>query len=413
MKSYNKILAIVVFFLISTFVITNIAVINIGNDNNGRPYRVEISRLADCIEKEGFESIDLVNCSYVTSVVCEGDNKAGFYNTDSDYVILKINGELYRFDYENSEKYDMNLLVTVNIVLIIISIGVISVLIYVKLKILKPFEELKDVPYELSKGNLAIHVKEEKNRFFGRFVWGVDLLRENIEQQKIRETELRKEKRTMLLSLSHDIKTPLSAIKLYSKALSKNLYKDKEKQLEIAENINEKTEEIERLISQIITTSKDDFSEIEVDMGEFYLSELVNKIFSYYKEKMLLSHIEFKIGIFTDCIIKGDLHRSIEVIQNLIENSIKYGDGTNIILDFAEEDNCMLISVVNMGCDLPENEILHIFDCFYRGSNSKNKSGSGLGLHICKKLMHKMNGDIFAELNGDTISVTVVFNKAN
>ena len=162
-----------------------------------------------------------------------------------------------------------------------------------------------------------------------------------------------------------------------------------------------------------LTTSKDDFSEIEVDMGEFYLSELVNKIFSYYKEKMLLSHIEFKIGIFTDCIIKGDLNRSIEVIQNLIENSIKYGDGTNIILDFAEEDNCMLISVVNMGCDLPENEILHIFDCFYRGSNSKNKSGSGLGLHICKKLMHKMNGDIFAELNGDTISVTVVFNKAN
>ena len=64
------------------------------------------------------------------------------------------------------------------------------------------------------------------------------------------------------------------------------------------------------------------------------------------------------------------------------------------------------------GCDLPENEIFYIFDCFYRGTNSKNKGGSGLGLHICKSLMHKMNGDIFAEIYDGVMSVTLVFNKA-
>ena len=107
-------------------------------------------------------------------------------------------------------------------------------------------------------------------------------------------------------------------------------------------------------------------------------------------------HLEIGMG-------KGDF---------IIENALKYGDGQMIFVEFADEENCKLVSVKNTGCDLPENEILSIFDCFYRGTNSKNKGGSGLGLHICKSLMHKMNGDIFAEISGDVMAVTLVFNKA-
>ena len=101
---------------------------------------------------------------------------------------------------------------------------VIAVILYIKFRILAPIERLTDVPYELSKGILTAPVKETKNHFFGRFIWGVDMLRENIEQQKKRELDLQKDNKILLLSLSHDIKTPLSAIKLYAKALSKGLY---------------------------------------------------------------------------------------------------------------------------------------------------------------------------------------------
>lgn len=76
-------------------------------------------------------------------------------------------------------------------------------------------------------------VKEDKSRFFGRFIWGVDLLRENMEQQKQRELDLQRDKKMLLLSLSHDIKTPLSAIKLYSKALSKGLYDGERNRLKL------------------------------------------------------------------------------------------------------------------------------------------------------------------------------------
>ena len=239
-------------------------------------------------------------------------------------------------------------------------------------------------------------MQENKSRFFGRFVWGMDLLREKLEQQKIEELQLQKEKKTLILSLSHDIKTPLSAIKLYAKALSKGLYEDKEKQLEIAENINIKTDEIENYISQIMKASKEDFLSLEVNNKEFYLSEVMNEIEAYYADKLKLLSTDFTLADYTHCLLAGDKERMVEVLQNVLENAVKYGDGKFIKIDFSDEENCRLITISNSGCTLSDNELPHIFDSFWRGSNTGNNSGSGLGLYICRQLMNKMNGDIFA-----------------
>lgn len=105
------------------------------------------------------------------------------------------------------------------------------------------------------------------------FICGIDMLRENIEHQKENELNLQRDKKMLLLSLSHDIKTPLSAIKLYSKALSKGLYANNEKQIEIAESINAKADEIESYVCQIITASREEFLSLDVQSGEFHLSE--------------------------------------------------------------------------------------------------------------------------------------------
>jgi signal transduction histidine kinase len=285
-------------------------------------------------------------------------------------------------------------------------------MLYIKYAILVPFERLSSLPYELSKGNLTMQVKETKNRFFGKFLWGIDILRENIEQQKQRELEMQKEKKTLLVSLSHDIKTPLSAIKLYSTALSKNLYSDAEKQHEIAENINEKVDEIEGYVSQIITASREDFLSLEVDMGEFYLSELIEKITGYYREKLALTKTDFNVRKYKNCLLLGDLSRSVEVLQNIMENALKYGDGRSVELIFPEDDECVQIALRNRGCTLSKDDLPHIFESFWRGANAKNIGGSGLGLYICRQLMCKMNGEIFAEIDNDIITVTAVFARA-
>ncbi len=408
MKAFNRISALVVMVIAAVFVIANISLLA-GDYELGRPHRVEVNRLVREIENSGIETVTLENCEYVTGVVKGGDD---FYNVDSDYIIREINGELYRFDYNAVGDADRaGMIVTVNVFLGVMTFLIIAVLIYIKCKILKPFENLINVPYELSRGNLTAPVKETKNRFFGRFIWGVDMLRENMEQQKERELGLQRDKKMLLLSLSHDIKTPLSAIKLYSKALSKGLYDSREKQNEIAENIGTKADEIEGYVSQIITASREDFLSFDVSMGEFYLSELVNKIALYYTEKLALIKTDFHVGQYSDCIICGDADRSVEVIQNVMENAVKYGDGNNIGISFSEEDGCILVTVSNSGCTLAESELTHIFESFWRGENAENQKGSGLGLYICRQLMNKMNGEIFAEINDGNMCVTAVFMK--
>ena len=409
MKAFNKIFAAVIAVIIALFTVANVILLT-DSIEGGRPYRIEISRLVREIEKNGYDCIDLTECDYVMSVT---EYSEDFYSTDSDNIIREIDGKLYRFDYKTDRSSDKGkLIMTVNVILGLMTAAIIAIMLYIKLKILRPFEKLSDVPYELSKGNLTAPVKETKNRFFGRFVWGVDMLRENMEQQKERELNLQRDKKMLLLSLSHDIKTPLSAIKLYSKALSKGLYANPEKQLEIAESIGAKADEIENYVSQIITASREDFLSLDVNAGEFYLSELVTNVKQYYTEKLALIKTDFTVESYTDCLINGDLNRSVEVLQNVVENAIKYGDGNKIAISFSAEEDCILITVSNSGCSLSDADLPHIFESFWRGWNAENEKGSGLGLYICRQLMHKMNGEIFAEINNGFMCVTAVFVKA-
>ncbi|NBI60127.1 sensor histidine kinase [Lachnospiraceae bacterium] len=407
MKAFNRIFSAVTVAIILLFAVVNM-ILAADKTDGSRPYRVEISRLVREIETNG--SADMSECVYVTTIERYGEK---FYSTDSDYVIYEINGELYRFDYRtNGDSNKVFLAGIVNAVLGAMAILFIAVMLYIKFAILVPFERLSNIPYELSKGNLTTPIKETKNRFFGNFLWGIDILRENIEQQKQRELEMQKEKKTLLLSLSHDIKTPLSVIKLYSAALSRNLYSDTEKQQKIAENITEKADEIEGYVSQIITASREEFLSLEVNIGEFYLSELVEKITGYYREKLALIKTDFNVGKYKNCLLSGDLNRSVEVLQNIMENAIKYGDGRRMELIFSEADECVQIAIMNGGCTLGRDDLPHIFESFWRGANTENIRGSGLGLYICRQLMRKMNGEIFAEIADDIITVTAVFAKA-
>lgn len=414
MKTYNKILVAVVVIIIAVFTVCNICILSFNEGNSGREYRVEAERVANQIEQSGYDSLKLSEYNTITSVevLSDGDEK-NFFETDSDYLIKKINGRLYRIEYRSQgNDFKHSIIVQVNFFLLIMSVIIIVVMLFIRQKVLKSFDELKDVPYELSKGNLTIPMKENKSRFFGKFVWGVNLLRENMEQQKKRELDLQKEKKTLVLSISHDIKTPLSAIKLYAKALSKGLYKDTKKQMEIFNNINAKADEIEDFVSEIIKASSEDFLNFEVNVGEFYLSQAASNIFEYYSEKLGLVKTEFFVGEYSDCILKGDLDRFVEVLQNIIENAIKYGDGHSIEILFDREEDCRLVAVRNSGCTLSDAELPHIFDSFWRGSNVGSNNGSGLGLYICRHLMRKMDGDIFAEIEEGMMCVTTVIREA-
>lgn len=410
MKTYRKLFLAVMGLILLIFIAANIIICHIDLSGNGRPYQVEIERLALGIEEKGYADMDLTDCEYVVRVERVDGS---FRHTDSDHAVREIGGELYRFDYV-SENFGgkRRVIVTVNLMLCMMAAAVFCVLAVVRCQILLPFERLSDVPYELARGNLTVPLREGRSRFFGRFIWGIDLLRENMEERRQRELALQRENKTLLLSLSHDIKTPLSAIRLYADALRKNLYPGREKQAEIAAKINGKAGEIEEYVSRIIAASREDALSLEAENTEFYLSNLMESIRDYYADKLARQKTEFHMAEYGDCLLSGDPDRGVEVLQNIMENAIKYGDGRVIVIEFSEEEDCRLITVKSSGCTLSDTELPHIFDSFWRGANARNLKGSGLGLYICRQLMHKMNGEIFARAEDGSLLVTVVFQMA-
>ena len=168
--------------------------------------------------------------------------------------------------------------------------------------------------------------------------------------------------------------------------------------MEIIDNIGVKVNEIEGFIAEIVKASNDDFISFSVENDEFYIKGVLDQIAEYYAEKMQLNQIDFSVDCSSNCIVYGDSTRAVEVIQNIIENAIKYGDGKSIKVSAKKEEETYVVSIKNTGCTLEKREIAHIFDSFFRGSNVGKENGSGLGLYICRKLMNMMEGEITAKI---------------
>ena len=369
-----------------------------------RDYRVDINRIEQALNAG--ETVDAKDYKSVIRIVHYDDT----YQTNNDYAVINANGELYSIEYKVSSNND-TAIIFMNAGLGLMFLLTAGVLIYVDLKVLKPFNKLSNYSTELAKGNLTSPMKEEKNKNFGKFVWGMDMLRETLETNKKNELKLQKDKKTLILSISHDIKTPLSAIKLYSKALKEGIYETPEKRNDALNGIDKNVKEIEKHVSDIVNASREDFLNLTVENKELYLSDLINKIEILYKEKFAHLHTLFEIAPYDNCLIKGDANRLEEVLQNILENAIKYGDGRYVKMHIDEEEDYKLIYITNSGSSINEEELPHIFDSFYRGSNAENKDGSGLGLYICKSLMHMMGGDIFAKIENNDFNIVTVIKK--
>ena len=391
MRAFRKLcIAVLAIFLILAAVL-NIVLIRQEKAADGM-YRVEAKRLADEIAETG--SYDLENYPYITGVFTADDG--GLYTSDEHYLITKISGTLYRVEYStDSNQHGM---LIINLVLCAVFLMMVGLLLYIYRHIIAPFDRLNEVPQELARGNLAVLIPEEKSRFFGKFTWGVNFLREKIEDDRKKELSMQRDKKLLLLSLSHDIKTPLSAIKLNAKALARGIYSDEEKRRSAAESINARASE--------------DFMSFEVTQGEVFLSQIIMKIYARYAPQLSISGTEFIVHRYDDCILSCDADRLGECLQNLIENAIKYGDGKRIKIGFDKMDGCELITVTNTGCTLEAKELPQIFGSFHRGNNADKIQGNGLGLFICKRLMSLMGGEVYAEIHGDCFSVTLVVKLA-
>ena len=405
MNKFRKTVVLIVVLEILLVMVSNVFFWRFNDSADGMG-KVEAKRVARLIESEGAGNIDVGQYDSIIKIekMSPGDE------VNNDYIVAFHGDEVYRIEYISA--FDHRSLIVLNVCLGLMLLVTVIVLIYIDRKIIKPFNNMTSMTVDLAKGNLTAPIKQEKSKFFGKFIWGMDMLRENLEDSKRKELEYQKEKKTLVLSLSHDIKTPLSAIDLYTKALKEGLYETEEKKTEALDGILRNSDEIKRYAAEISKISREDFLDLRVNAGEVYMDDVINKISSYYSDKLSVIHTKFSVAEHTNCLLHCDADRLVEVLQNFMENAVKYGDGEWIKISFEEEEDCKLICVENSGEAPDETDMQNLFDSFYRGKNAGDVPGSGLGLYICKHLMQKMDGDVFAVAGDKSFRAVAVVKTA-
>lgn len=386
--------------------VCNLFVIQTLKSRDEKAYRVDVAR---CVQELNTgktpEEINLEDYPALTGISIFDAQEI----CNEEYRVEKVQDTLYRFCYRREVKCGN--IWKMNCILGTLWVCTAVFLVMLGRKLVRPFASMEGLATELAKGNLTVPIQAEKSRFFGKFLWSLDMLREKLEDDKLKRLELEKEKKTLLLSLSHDIRTPLSAIDLYTQALEENLYENEEKRQQALDGISRNTEEIRKYVGEISEAAREDFLKLEVNPGEFYLSEMLQALQLYYKDKLAGLHTDFQVESFSDCLLYGDLDRAVEIGQNVLENAIKYGNGKWVRISCSEEEEHSLITIANSGESIEETEMPHIFDAFYRGSNQVGVRGNGLGLYICKELLHKMDGEIYAKTQENEFAMTIVLRK--
>jgi len=236
------------------------------------------------------------------------------------------------------------------------------------------------------------------------------LIREKIEVEKLEE--LNQHKSMFVSTVSHDLKTPLTSIKIFAEMLldnEKTLSVKSKNHLEIIEG---ETDRLTRLINNVLDFSKIEKGVKDYSFREIHFNKIVKDVIELmqYTLKMRGFKLETKLGDFND-LINGDADAITEAIENVISNAIRFStDKKEITISTFSKDNFVCVSVKDNGIGINQSDIEKIFDPFCRTDNAKAKKidGTGLGLSIVKHIVEEHKGKILIESHPDRGSIFIL-----
>jgi PAS domain S-box-containing protein len=209
--------------------------------------------------------------------------------------------------------------------------------------------------------------------------------------------QFQQQKDNFLGIASHELKTPLTSLKLYSQFLEKNLRKQNDdKNADVAKKMDDQINKLTSLVNDLLDVTKIQNGKILLNKSDFDFDELVQEIVT--EQQMSTSH---KIYVDSEKIgnIYGDRHRISQVMSNLIGNAIKYSPDSDKIHISAKatDEDCVLFSVRDFGIGIPADKKDKVFEQYYRVSGSKEHTfpGLGLGLYISSEIIKRSGGRIF------------------
>ncbi len=324
------------------------------------------------------------------------------------YICLAVSdgtrflGTVVMPDPDKSE-YDIirrKLLMAGGVMIAVMLLSVVLYGLYVRRTIVKPFRNMEKFAGKVAAGELDTPIIREKDNMFGAFTESFDIMREELKEARSRENALKIKEREMVASLSHDLKTPITGIKLICELLSVKV--NDSYVMDKVNNIHQKAEQINILVSDLLSSALDELGEMNVECCD-EVSGILHELVAEHDTRSLAREKDIP-----ECIINADRIRLSQVIGNILSNSYKYAD-TPIDVDYRLSGGYLEMSLRDYGSGVPEEEISLITNKFYRGkNNSAGKDGNGLGLYISSELMARMGGELICSCRGQGLTVTLM-----
>ena len=297
---------------------------------------------------------------------------------------------------------------TATLALITLMIALLIVLVSLMLSgyITKPIKTLQVVASRIANGELHQRVETIGNNEISRLGETFNEMSERLESMDAMKSEF-------VSNASHELKTPLSSMKILAQSLIYDEKADKKVYREFLTDINSEMDRLNDIISDLLLLTKIENDDRALNLETMSFSELVNKVVNSLRPIARAKKIRLKLQTSDEIELLGDELKLRIAIVNLIENAIKYTDdkGKVDVRVFRTADNANM-EVKDTGVGIPKSEQVKIFERFYRvdKARARNTGGTGLGLHISDRVVRLHGGTISvksANGKGATFTLTI------
>ncbi len=261
---------------------------------------------------------------------------------------------------------------------------------YIGLRIIRPFEKLSVFAERIAKGDFDLPLNYERGNYFGKFTWAFDSMRREIIKARACEKEAVENNKTVIATLSHDIKTPVASIRAYAEGLEAGLDSTPEKRQKYLSVIMSKCDEVARLTDDMFLHSLSDLDKLKMNSERLEFCGFAERAVTEIGEEY--GDVRFQKPDFT-AYVNCDKNRFTQIFGNIITNARKYAK-TDIDVSLALEGKEVAIRFRDYGEGIPDQDIPFIFGKFYRGKNCGGEQGSGLGLYIVKYVAEQSGGRV-------------------
>lgn len=276
---------------------------------------------------------------------------------------------------------------------------------------------LSDAAQHIAHGDFSVRLELEGNDEIAVLTRSFNSMAQDLEQVEEQKRQLEQTRRDLIAWVSHDLRTPLTSMRVMLEALADGIITDEETQTRYVKNTLTEIEHLSHLINDLFELAKLDVGGIQIDTYPTPIRDLLSDTIGGLMAKAKKKHIMLMGSVGDNIDLVNIAPDKIQrVLKNLIDNAIKYTpEGETVSISIAQNTNRMVqVDVHNTGVHIEADELPNLFQSFYRAEKSRattdDERGAGLGLAIARGFVQAHGGDIWATSrpqHGTTFSFTL------